>query len=181
MSLLLAVDPGLDACGWAIYALPATRGPKVTYQTWLKGSGTIKTAPGTGTDLGDIQTRVDTIRDGLLGLVAAYGLETGLGEDAAVVLEVPSAFGPYANKGPDRRGMALQMARSMGILWYLIGTIRESHQARGATVTLLKAAGKKTPHHAMVRTYWPHLGRTNEDQRDAIWLGLRFLTDARRR
>jgi len=40
---------------------------------------------------------------------------------------------------------------------------------------------KKKERAAIVRTMWPTLGRTNEDQRDAIYLGAATILDNRRR
>ncbi|MDX2058703.1 MAG: hypothetical protein SFV24_12940 [Gemmatimonadales bacterium] len=100
------------------------------------------------------------------------------------MIETPAIFGPYSRKGSDRRKLALGMADSMAMLWYVIGRLDSWLGMNGTRVVRVKASGGKSDHHRTVQVIWPHLPTTKtgpaEDQRDAVWLGLRYLTDARR-
>ncbi len=169
---VLALDPGLDATGWARYRVPDGAEPITMindYRPYLLESGVIKTKPREGPDFQTIPRRVDElIRQLPAGGTACH-----------VVIEVPTIFGPYARKGANRGALALGMARSMASLWYVIGALTGAYKARGSILVHLPAAGEKGGHHRLVLRLWPELPTTKtgpaEDHRDAVYLGLRFL------
>lgn len=183
--MILSLDSGLDCVGWALFTAPGQ--PLATLQAhapYLLASGYVTTKPDSRPDHIQIPARVTLL---VSSLAAAVWRTTPLDDklDTAII-EVPSAFGPYASRGPDRRQKALGMARSMACLWYTIGRLEGWLAATYPPIRIisLKAAGQKAANHAMVRVVWSHLPTVKTgpgaDQLDAVYLGLRYLLDRRR-
>jgi hypothetical protein len=175
---LLALDPGLDATGWALFQPPGQRLATLQgYTPCLLASGVVVTKPDSRPDRIQVPARADAV---VAGVHADVGRILGPGD--VVVIETPAIYGPYASRGPDRGAKALGMARSMAVLWYLIGRLEGFFDL--AEIHLIPAAGRKQDHHQLVRSLWPQLPKTKtgpaEDHRDAVWLGLRYMMDGRR-
>lgn len=173
---LLALDPGLDATGWALFERPAER-PRTLqgYATSLLHSGVVTTKPINLPDHVGIPARADALVRQLD--LTIYGrIDPGI---LSVAIETPAIFGPYRRQGPDRGRRALEMARAMAALWYVIGRLEGHFLAADANIDRLKAAGTKAVHHTTILQIWPHLPTTrtgpSEDHRDAVALGLRWL------
>lgn len=178
MTYLLALDPGLDATGWALFERPAER-PRTLqgYDTSLINSGVVTTKPTDQPDHIAIPARADALAGQLAEQLSIYeGLRTA---SLRVAIETPAIFGPYRRKGPDRGRLALGMARSMAALWYVIGRLEGHFHAGGARIDRVRAAGAKVFHHTTILQLWPHLPTTktgpSEDHRDAVALGLRWM------
>ena len=183
--MILALDSGLDCTGWALFTAPGQ--PLATLQGYapcLVASGYETTKPDSRPDHIQIPARVTLL---VTSLEAALWRTPPLDDKLTTALiEVPSAFGPYASRGPQRQEKALGMARSMACLWYTIGRLEGWLAATYPPIRIvsIKAAGQKTANHAMVRVVWPHLPTVKTgpgaDQLDAVYLGLRYLLDHRR-
>jgi hypothetical protein len=183
--VILALDPGLDCTGWAVFRTPAHHLATLQdYAPCLVGSGYVQTKPDSRPDHLQIPARVDQMVSELkrsIDAVYSLGMFGPIVGDV-VLIEVPAIYGPYASRGPQRQAKALGMARSMAVLWYTIGRL-EGTFGTTAQVIPIKASGDKRGNHATVLMLWPDLPtrtRPSEDQRDAVSLGLRYLIDRRR-
>lgn len=176
---LLAIDPGLDATGWAVFDCPEGPVPLLDdYAPYLVGSGAVTSEPERGRGRLRAPDHVSVPRR-LSELVAGLEALWPAGPEDVVVLETPAIFGPYNSRGANRAEKALAMARSMAVLWYTIGRLEGHYRGRGARVVSVPAAGKKEDHHATVLRLWPDIPATKSgpavDRRDAVSLGLRGL------
>lgn len=175
---VLALDPGLDATGWALFdaAYSGARATLQEYRAGLIASGVIQTKPLPAVpDYLDVPGRARY----LVGTLATVA-EVAPGD--LVVIETPAIFGPYRSRAVgkvDRGAKALAMARAMAVLWYVIGRLEGHFAARGLAVEPVPAAGAKEDHSTTVLALWPQLPKTKTgpaaDHRDAVHLGLRFL------
>jgi len=162
---LLAIDPGLDASGWAAYHIPPARtlttlaGARPLY----RHSGTIRTAPG----------RPDEER--LVAIACAVDDLCHTYAPTVVVVEVPATDGSYARARRQATSTEGFIKHTIKHVHRVIGVALAVAAHHGATVRFLRAKGKKRTAHALLSTSWPDLGRTNEDQRDAIVLGYRAI------
>ena len=166
-STVLSIDPGLDGTGWAVWTTSLPRAIGNTTQTLRRAyrdSGTIHTTPGTP----DAQ-RLLVIGQAVVALAEEY-------EAVVAAVEVPAIDGTYTRNRPGARSTDGFMPSGMKHLHRATGALTYALASIGVNVLLVPARGKKAATHAALKAAWPDLGRTNEDQRDAIVLGARVLS-----
>lgn len=173
----LAIDPGLDLAGWALYepgqvplmgiTLEERAGPA------LVAYGRLVTKPGT-----PIATRLGQLTRGMHDLVVAEH------RPLEVVIEMPADVALYArNAGARLR----QLFRQLSKLHMAIGALQGGAELAGGTVHLLRTPRtKKAQKQDIARRVlarWDPRGRpvrsTVEDERDAIYLGAHYLLERR--
>jgi hypothetical protein len=168
LTTLLALDPGLDQYGWAVFR---TDGPRLlTYQqarTRLVDSGSVASLPSDALPL-----RLVLLAAGLRTVVAEHG-------PAWLVVERPQIGGTYARHAAVQRGQGF-IGADLGSMHVATGAlILTAAELVGPECVALQAAGKvpKGERWDTVYALWPHLNNrgSNADQRDAIWLGLQAV------
>lgn len=170
---ILAVDPGLDALGWAaVRAVPPS--PGVAFAAAYIGSGSIQTTPATGTEWQRYAYLLDKLVDVYLA-TARDALGVSWVRTVALICEIPRIDGTYTrNRGRTRDG-------------FMPGAMKHVHRITGGLLAkfpppIFRPMRATTTPKAQLHTLtqralgdrWPT--RSNEDQRDALALAYRFLT-----
>ena len=163
--MILAIDPSLAKTGYAWFKLPDTPPADLQgYAACLLDSGVWKTSAAD-----PIEDRLALLASQCLSYVATRPL---------VVLEVPARIVAYAR----HQGAGAGILAGMCHLNRAIGLYEGLSLGLGLTLVRIPASRQtKTARHQRVTQVWPNLGRTTEDQRDALALGLGYLLDQRRR
>lgn len=174
--ILIALDPGLDATGYAVFRVPLK--PPVhanQYRGALLESGTLRSA----TDA-DLPHRLARLAVELSVLLAAQAPDV-------VLIEVPAIAGIYRRQAERARDAGAFGAAAMTAMHHATGAlILAAHQAGVEVVTRRAATVGKPAKTAWVVGVWPELGgrKSNQDQRDAIYLGAtalgQYAAEARR-
>lgn len=168
---ILAIDPGLDAMGAAIFSLEGYHGvgSAEALARQLRAVRTIRTAAGD-----PMPDRIMRLAAGVHDLLDAFGPDR-------VYLEKPAIDGTYRrNRGNVGRD---GMARAMAGFHLAMGAILLAATQRGATVELVHAPRILKDHRhllseAVIRHAAAHLetaARSSKDARDAVWLGCQQL------
>jgi hypothetical protein len=166
LTALLAIDPGLDHAGWAVFR---TDGPRLlTYQQArdrLVDSGTLSSLSSDALPL-----RLVLLAAGLRTVVATHPVTW-------LVVERPQIGGTYARHVQRGQGF---IGADLGSMHVATGAlILTAAELVGPECVALQAAGKvpKGERWDTVYALWPHLANrgSNADQRDAIWLGLQAV------
>lgn len=169
--LMLSIDPGIDDLGWALWRLPAR--PALGWpacKQLLVRSGTVHTKT---------EWR-DEDRLGVIGSALKVELERRPDTQLArVYIEIPATDGAYAERAARTRGRGFS-AGAMKHVHRLAGVFTWFALERGAHAEFIKArsgrgSAKKDQHRSLAGA-WGELGRTSEDERDALCLGCRVLT-----
>lgn len=174
MSVLLAVDPGIDVTGWAAFR---TDGPRtlVLQQAAdrLLAKGSLRS---TMTD--DLPARIRALAQQLTAVIVDHGATW-------VAIERPAIGGTYdrhaqGQTGFTRGGSAVHV--SLAPMHVATGALILAAQLVGATVILVPASRKpKALRHRDVYLVWPQFHHaSNSDERDALYIGLQLVTDTRR-
>lgn len=176
MSVLLALDPGIDVTGWAAFR---TDGPRslVLQQAGhrLLAKGSLRT-PATM-----------ALPDRVVDLGAQLGTILGAHTVAWVAIEEPRRGGTYARHQQGRTGLtqADTVHASLAPMHIATGALILTARLASARVFMVPASGRPKPlRHRDVYLVWPGFkaSRTcNADERDALYLGLQLVTDTRRR
>lgn len=177
MSRLLAVDPGLDVCGLAVFQLEGWT-PRESVRSLvprLERWEAIRTPPAMS-----LPCRLDLLRCRIFDVASEI-------QASRVVLELPATAGAYSRNRGNRTGNRIPQGiallnRAIGALvcgayehtphLYLVPASRVPKKTRLAVVkTNLRIAG-----HSLSRE-----ARPSPDMLDAIGIGLQWLTDPQRR
>lgn len=167
--ILLALDPGIDDTGWAVFRVPLTPPVHVNqYRGALIASGSFSS----GTDA-PTPKRLHQLYRGLLAVVQEHG------PDHAII-EIPAHGGTYTRNRrkaetddgfmPDKMAHAHRATGALMLACSLLGVPIDARRASGMAKKLKSE---------WVVNIWPDLGNrhSNEDQRDAIHLGATALRD----
>lgn len=177
MNLFVAVDPGIDAMGVAIFDIDAydNRSDARSVGRALRVVTTIRTSPDE-----EIEER---LRQLVLGLQSAMDAACGsvFGRNAKpyrVALERPAKAGSYARNADIG---AERMAAPMAKLHFTIGAIAGAMHWVGVDVRFVPAPRlPKQQRHLLALDVWRLAGFTGRkpsaDALDAIWLGASELT-----
>lgn len=160
---ILAIDPGLDRVGWAVFrigrpypALPAD------FRRALVDHGSISTSPDD-----QLPARVAAIHRGLIGVLEGRAIRR-------VFVEVPRTPHTYHRNEAATTGRGF-IAGTMDSCNRAIGAIALSLHVLGLTdIQMIPASPmEKRIKSEWVLRIWPELGnrKSNEDERDAIHLG----------
>lgn len=162
--MILAIDPSLAKTGYAWFKLPDTT------PTDLQGYAPCLV------ESGKWVTGADEPIESRLAFLASMFLNKARSRPT-VVLEVPARIVAYARHQGAGAGILA------GLCWLnrVIGLYEGLSLGLGLTLVRIPASRQtKTARHQRVTQVWPNLGRTTEDQRDALALGLGYLLDRRR-
>jgi len=174
--ILIALDPGLDATGYAVFDVPKMPPHHPgNYRNALIDSGTIRSAIEV-----ELSRRLHQLHTGLLALHQQHGADR-------IVVEVPTISGMYARQRSKARDAGSFGADAMTAMHHATGALLLTGQIMDIPTDTRRAAKvDKAAKTAWVVNLWPELGdrKSNQDQRDAIYLGATALrdyaTDARR-
>lgn len=175
MTMVLAVDPGLEVTALALFAdvPPARLGtPMMHYMASYRWAESLRSKPADGED----EARMGLLADALIAEVRAYA-------PVEVVIEIPARDNVYAQTAKRQRvkGSTMNLAEVMrnvrlgGVLAGAVMTVPQAgvqfHRADGVRKDLRTAA--------LGLAQYPEgtLPPANEHERDAVWLGLRWLAD----
>ena len=171
--ILLTLDPGIDQTGVAVFDSARLRQPlrellacrdALVLVTALR----TKPAPPVTDRLADLARQLRVVI-----------VETGA---RLVLIERPAIAGTY---GRNRRKAGTAdgfMPRTMQVFGFAVGALVATAADADCAVEFVGAPRLSKAERALaVRAVWPALGRTNEDQRDALYLGLAALTNPSRR
>jgi len=169
---LLAVDPGIDVTGVAVFDvadLPAFIGWS-TLSDRLVVSGSIKTPPSQ-----QLWERIGDLAEGLTELIEKHSVRW-------VAIERPATHGTYQRNRSKATTADGFMPATMASMYLATGGLVGAAMLRCCKVWFVPASKvPKRERSLLVRSVWPRLGRTNADQRDAIYLGGVTILDNRRR
>jgi hypothetical protein len=169
VSVLLAVDPGIDVTGWATFRMD---GPKILVLQQSQGrflaKGSLRTSP-----TEDLVLRVGSLASQLTEVIVSQGARW-------VAIEQPAISGVY-QRHQGQRGQGF-ITGTMGLMHVATGALILAARLVGALVVLVPASRRqKALRHRDVYLLWPHLRHaSNADERDAVHVGLQLLTDSRR-
>lgn len=165
---VLALDPGLDCAGMAVYQLPATPVLRLeACRSLCLWHGSVRTRPAD-----PLTHRLHRIGDELRFRLRAHTC-------TRLVIERPAIDGTYGRNRHRTRGKDGFIPGTMKYVHQVIGLAAFVGRDLGLDVTLVKAEGRKEIQHQRLAAAWPDLGRTNGDERDAILLGTRVLQHPR--
>ena len=167
--ILLAIDPGFDVTGWALFEHKGDRTP-----------ATLQDALRAWVDAGEITTdtkSADPERLDILGL--AFRAKVAVSEPTHIAIEMPAYSGDYGNDPKRRKGV--------NKLYMAIGAILAN--TGGVPVLEVRAltTPKETRHELLanaarmageVLPVGPGGGK-REDAWDAVWLGCQVLMEGR--
>lgn len=175
MTMLLALDPGIDITGWAALK---TDGPRSLVLQQAAGRLITKGSLRTATD-DELDQRLVSLSVSLRAVIEAQ-------DPAWVAVERPAIGRTYARHeavSTSRTGAQSFMGATMGLMHLATGALILTARSAGCEVILYAASGrKKVARHQDVYLVWPHLRHaSNADERDALWIGLQLVTDTRRR
>lgn len=171
--IFFAVDPGLDQTGLAVFDRSRLRRPARLLQD-------------AGPALVEIRTLRTEVAEPLVQRLARLGqqLRVAIIDTGAhlVLLERPAIAGTYARH---RKGATTAdgfMPRTMQLCAFAIGALVATAADADCRVEFVTAPRlSKGERSVAVHAVWPALTRTNEDVRDALYLGLAALTNPSRK
>jgi hypothetical protein len=165
--MILALDPGIDDTGWALIR---TERSILTYHQASKlllGSGTLRTIT----------------KDDLIGRLASLcgQLETLIQYRPGILvvaIEQPAISGTYKRHA----GRDEMIHRRLAPMHLATGALAATAmRLLPGAVEFTSAGGSgKQDRSLVLRSIFPELKQSNQDQRDAVWLGLSVLTDGTR-
>lgn len=168
--MILAVDPGLDATGWATFA-KAQRGGVLEQLAGLLDYGVVRTKPKTG-----LPERLNQLAAGIA--LQARHCDTVLIEKPLP----PSIVFKQRRQRQRSRGTTIN-ADAMQTLSFAVGAITASCRQHGAEVILVPTRGwrPKKERHALLARILQDAKRgdllkiKSPDVKDALWLGITYL------
>lgn len=171
--ILLTLDPGIDQTGVAVFDSARLRQPArelLACRDALLGIALLRTAP-----TPPVTERLADLARQLRVVIVEAGARLVLIERPAI----PGTYGRNRRKAGTADGF---MPRTLQVFSFAVGALVATAADAGCRVEFVTAPRLGKAERAMaVRAVWPALGRTNEDQRDALYLGLTALTNPTRR
>lgn len=171
--IFLALDPGIDQTGVAAFDRTKLLRPARLLQDAAPALIEIRTLH---TEPADVLThRLARLGEQLRIAIVDTGAHL-------VLIERPTIAGTYARH---RKGATTAdgfMPKTMQLCAFAIGALVATASDADCLVEFVTAAKlSKSERHVAVRAVWPALVKTNEDVRDALYLGLAALTNPSRK
>jgi Holliday junction resolvasome RuvABC endonuclease subunit len=161
--ILLALDPGLDATGYAVFTVPRLPPSQPgNYRNAKLAHGTIRS--GLNATLAE---RLHQLHTGLADLIREHGPDR-------IVVEVPAIAGMYDRQRGKARDKGSFGAAAMTAMHHATGALLLTGQMHDIPTDTARAATVGKPAKtAWVVNIWPELDNrgSNQDERDAIYLG----------
>lgn len=166
--MILALDPGLDATGWAL--IEPRRGGVVQQLTGI-------------VDVGVCRTKArEELPDRLAALARAVEDVAQEWHAEPVLIEKPRIAGVYGERRGRQRGKGGINARALQTFGFACGAIIAAARRACPTVILVPASSlPKDQRHDLLRTCLQQAGRDDltgvrsPDIKDAMWLGATYL------
>ena len=179
-AMILAIDPSLDATGWAlvrieprIFTYQQARGLLIASGTWESDAKA------------DLMARMIELADQLKGWCIAAST-AGVRVVAIERPEVGRTYRQHTQQHrPDLADAGSVIHAALAPMHVVTGALAlTAHRQLGETASIefVKAGvSKKKDRNMILRQLYPELVKSNQDRRDAVWLALSVLTDNRRR